>query len=287
MELPVFTSDIDPVGRRRRLASCRCGRRHRCRRQGHRRGLCRRDARRVRPPRPSPGERLQRLPHAENFERSGLCSFPPWRSSAILSPLRSPTPFSRRTASATASAAPQASRSFPGERDQELHTDDSIYPVRIPGMEFQIGVMWALTDFTRENGATRLVLASHRVNDYSGPELAKHAVAVMPAGSLVFYMGSLWHGGGAQPVAAAAHGSHQHLRARLAAPGGQPVSCRAAASGSPATTRRSAVFWATRSTGSISGMVTGPVPPAFPARPNTPTPPDSMSGSGTMSGNPR
>ena len=82
----------------------------------------------------------------------------------------------------------------PGERDQELHTDDSIYPVRIPGMEFQIGVMWALTDFTRENGATRLVLGSHRVNDYSGPD---PAAAVMPAGSLAFYMGSLWHGGGA------------------------------------------------------------------------------------------
>lgn len=85
----------------------------------------------------------------------------------------------------------------PGEQDQELHTDDSIYPVRIPGMEFQIGVMWALTDFTRENGATRLVLGSHSVNNDGDPDLADAAAAVMPAGSLAFYMGSLWHGGGA------------------------------------------------------------------------------------------
>ena len=118
----------------------------------------------------------------------------------------------------------------PGERDQELHTDDSIYPVRIPGMEFQIGVMWALTDFTRENGATRLVLGSHRVNDYSGPD---PAAAVMPAGSLAFYMGIAVAQRRRQPVADATHGPHQYLCARLAAPGGQPVSCRAAASGSP------------------------------------------------------
>ena len=50
---------------------------------------------------------------------------------------------------------------WPGEGDQVLHTDDSIYPLRIPGVEFQIGVMIALTDFTEENGATRLVLGSH------------------------------------------------------------------------------------------------------------------------------
>ena len=32
--------------------------------------------------------------------------------------------------------------------DQALHTDDSIHPLRIPGVEFQIGAMIALTDFT-------------------------------------------------------------------------------------------------------------------------------------------
>ncbi len=86
---------------------------------------------------------------------------------------------------------------LPGEDDQELHTDDSIYPVRLPGMEFQIGVMWALSDFTAANGATRLVLGSHRTR-----EPGKPVAAVMPAGSIAFYMGSMWHGGGANRSAA-------------------------------------------------------------------------------------
>ncbi|MBN33656.1 MAG: phytanoyl-CoA dioxygenase [Rhodospirillaceae bacterium] len=84
----------------------------------------------------------------------------------------------------------------PGEGNQVLHTDDSIYPLRVPGLEFQIGVMWALTDFTEENGATRLVLGSHKTDDYFS-EHADPVHAVMPKGSVAFYMGSLWHGGGA------------------------------------------------------------------------------------------
>ncbi len=45
----------------------------------------------------------------------------------------------------------------PGQELQELHPDDTVYPVRLPGMEMQIGCMWALTDFTEDNGATRVV----------------------------------------------------------------------------------------------------------------------------------
>lgn len=55
---------------------------------------------------------------------------------------------------------------LPGESDQVLHRDDTIYAVRIPGMEFQIGVMWAIDDFTEENGATRVALGSHRLADW-------------------------------------------------------------------------------------------------------------------------
>jgi ectoine hydroxylase-related dioxygenase (phytanoyl-CoA dioxygenase family) len=46
---------------------------------------------------------------------------------------------------------------LPGEADQELHRDDDLYPLRIPGVEYQISAMWALDDFTASNGATRLV----------------------------------------------------------------------------------------------------------------------------------
>jgi ectoine hydroxylase-related dioxygenase (phytanoyl-CoA dioxygenase family) len=86
---------------------------------------------------------------------------------------------------------------LPGEDDQVLHQDDSIYPLRIPGVEFQIGVMWALNDFTEENGGTRVVLGSHAVSTRDDETLGEPVQAVMPKGSVLFYMGSLWHGGGA------------------------------------------------------------------------------------------
>ena len=51
---------------------------------------------------------------------------------------------------------------LPGESEQALHRDDSLYPIENAGMELQIGVMWALDDFTEENGGTRVVLGSRR-----------------------------------------------------------------------------------------------------------------------------
>jgi ectoine hydroxylase-related dioxygenase (phytanoyl-CoA dioxygenase family) len=86
---------------------------------------------------------------------------------------------------------------LPGEDDQVLHTDDSMYPLRIPELEFQIGVMWALNDFTEDNGGTRVVLGSHGVSMDDDETLDEPVQAAMPKGSALFYMGSLWHGGGA------------------------------------------------------------------------------------------
>lgn len=85
----------------------------------------------------------------------------------------------------------------PGEDEQLLHSDDLIYPIRIPGMETQISAMWALDDFTLENGATRAALGSHqRMEPY--PHVPEEIVqAVMPKGSVLFYLGSTLHGGGA------------------------------------------------------------------------------------------
>ena len=45
---------------------------------------------------------------------------------------------------------------LPGETAQLLHRDDGIYPISIQGMELQVSAMWALEDFTRENGATHV-----------------------------------------------------------------------------------------------------------------------------------
>ena len=65
-------------------------------------------------------------------------------------------------------------------------------------MELQIGVMWAFDDFTEENGGTRVVLGSHRfLRSWHLPDVSDWEAAVMPKGSALFYMGSTWHGSGA------------------------------------------------------------------------------------------
>jgi hypothetical protein len=87
---------------------------------------------------------------------------------------------------------------LPGESAQALHRDDSLYPIQNAGMELLIGVMWALGDFTEENGGTRIVPRSHRfIRSWHLPDVSDWESAVMPKGSALFYMGSTWHGGGA------------------------------------------------------------------------------------------
>ena len=96
---------------------------------------------------------------------------------------------------------------LPGESAQALHRDDSLYPIESPGMELQIGVMWALDDFTVENGGTRVVPGSHRfLRSWHLPDMSAWESAVMPKGSALFYLGSTWHGGGANQSDAARAG---------------------------------------------------------------------------------
>ena len=58
-----------------------------------------------------------------------------------------------------------------------------------------MSVMWPLVDFTEANGATCVVPGSHRLHARPEPE---RAISVsLRAGSALFYLGSLWHGGGA------------------------------------------------------------------------------------------
>jgi Phytanoyl-CoA dioxygenase (PhyH) len=91
---------------------------------------------------------------------------------------------------------------LPGESDQQLHRDDTPYPIQIAGLELQIGVMWAFNEFTADNGATRVVPGSHRyLRAWHRPDLTQWANAVMPKGSALFYLGSTWHGGGANRTA--------------------------------------------------------------------------------------
>jgi ectoine hydroxylase-related dioxygenase (phytanoyl-CoA dioxygenase family) len=85
----------------------------------------------------------------------------------------------------------------PGETAQNLHRDDGIYPIRRPHDELVVNTMWALDDFTEANGATHVVPGSHRwVDERPAPE-TRTVRAVMPAGSVMFFVGSVFHGGGA------------------------------------------------------------------------------------------
>lgn len=86
----------------------------------------------------------------------------------------------------------------PGENAQLLHRDDSIYPIQMLGMELQVSTLWAFNEFTEENGATVVVPGSHRwsLRDRV-PIEAETTQATMSKGSVLIYLGSVFHGGGA------------------------------------------------------------------------------------------
>jgi ectoine hydroxylase-related dioxygenase (phytanoyl-CoA dioxygenase family) len=84
------------------------------------------------------------------------------------------------------------------ERAQPIHSDDQLIPLPKPHPPLICNTMWAITDFTEENGATRLCPGTHEA-DHS-PNLLEHydsIAAEMGRGGVLVWVGSLWHGGGA------------------------------------------------------------------------------------------
>ncbi|KAG9238426.1 phytanoyl-CoA-dioxygenase-like protein [Amylocarpus encephaloides] len=85
----------------------------------------------------------------------------------------------------------------PGERSQEMHTDDGLVHLPRPRPLMGIGTMIALDPFTLTNGATTLIPGSHLWSDSQTPTREAMIPAIMPAGSVVYFLNTIWHSGGA------------------------------------------------------------------------------------------
>jgi len=84
------------------------------------------------------------------------------------------------------------------EAAQLIHSDDQIIGLPKPHPAIICNTMWAITDFTEANGATRLCPGTHLADHSPDPlEQYESIPAEMPKGSVLVWVGSLWHGGGA------------------------------------------------------------------------------------------
>lgn len=90
----------------------------------------------------------------------------------------------------------------PGEKGQVLHRDIALWPIFVDGAkgapEAMVSILLALSDFTEDVGATRVVPGSHLWDDFKrAPDPDSYVSAVMPAGSALLYLGKTLHGAGA------------------------------------------------------------------------------------------
>jgi ectoine hydroxylase-related dioxygenase (phytanoyl-CoA dioxygenase family) len=96
----------------------------------------------------------------------------------------------------------------PGETAQTLHRDQwafDFFPFP-KGYEVQCNTLWAMTDFTERNGATRVIPGSHLAEDRQRFAFEDTEPAEMEAGSALVYTGALYHGGGPNRSEGTRHG---------------------------------------------------------------------------------
>lgn len=85
---------------------------------------------------------------------------------------------------------------LPGETAQALHTDDAFCYVPRPRQPLGAATVWAIDDFTKDNGATLVIPESHAWGDRQRGNPSEAISVAMSAGSVVFFLGTTWHGGG-------------------------------------------------------------------------------------------
>ncbi len=91
----------------------------------------------------------------------------------------------------------QAIQIGPGEVEQPLHRDDELFPFPKSSAEFMVNAMWAIDDFTEDNGATVVWPGSNRKPTMREMPADKTVSATMKSGSVLIWLGSTQHAGGA------------------------------------------------------------------------------------------
>jgi hypothetical protein len=91
----------------------------------------------------------------------------------------------------------QVIRICPGQKAQPIHRDRWAWGPHLAHLEPQLNTIWALTDFTVENGATVVVPGSLDWPDDRKAMPHEISHAEMAKGSLLLYSGGVFHGGGA------------------------------------------------------------------------------------------
>jgi ectoine hydroxylase-related dioxygenase (phytanoyl-CoA dioxygenase family) len=91
----------------------------------------------------------------------------------------------------------QAVRIHPGERPQVPHRDEEMWPCPKNGIEYAVNVMWTLSDFTVQNGATCVWPRSQFNLHDRNVSFEDRVVAEAPRGSAIVYLGSVTHCAGA------------------------------------------------------------------------------------------
>ena len=85
----------------------------------------------------------------------------------------------------------------PGSKAQALHREDQLWNLPSPHPVIEVATMWAISEFTRENGATHLVPGSNSWWDDRAPRQDEIVQAEMPRGSLLLWTDHVLHGAGA------------------------------------------------------------------------------------------
>ena len=112
---------------------------------------------------------------------------------------------------------------------QPIHRDQWVFDFfKFPkGFEVQLNTIWAMTDFTAQNGATRVIPKSHLFDDGLKFEEKDAEPAEMAKGSALFYTGSIYHGGGANRSDYDSMRDQSYLQPLVVAAGGEPIPLRA------------------------------------------------------------